>query len=459
MKKILIRDRKDNVRVKLYWANCLKALRQIPDNSIHSCVTDPPYGLSFMAAKWDYDVPSKEVWKEVLRVLKPGGHLLAFGGTRTYHRLVVQIEDAGFTIRDMISWVYSSGFPKSLNVAKAITAKELTGGSSPRNLRKIRQGVNYKPTGQIDYKKGRHFSSEIEHDRTETKLTKNAQIWNGWGSALKPAVEPIVVARKPLDGKVAHNVLKYGTGAINIDGCRIAIPTSDKANYDFNNNGITRLKRKEGEKLGLHKGGWKIDKTPRENNKGRWPANFIHDGSEEVLKLFPHTGSGIGAVKRATSKGHKSFSIGTESRIAGTKMIDYGGDFGSAARFFYCAKASQNEKNADTQGLEKKQTHDRKPEGKSNYLPSGQRPRANFHPTVKPVRLMRYLCRLVTPVNGIVLDPYMGSGSTGRAAVIEGFRFVGIELKRSYCKIAYNRIRFKFKQLDQNTLHDLLRKK
>ena len=287
--------------IDLRLGNCLDVLKTMDDNSVDSIVCDPPYGLSFMGSKWDYDVPSVEIWRECLRVLKHGGHLLAFSGTRTYHRMVVNIEDAGFEIRDQIQWIYGEGFPKSLNVG------------------------------------------------------------DGWGTQLKPANEPICLARKPLIGKVVDNMDEYGTGAMNIDGCRI-------------------------------------------EEESRWPANVIFD--EEAA----------GELEQS--------------------------------RYFYCIKANQNERNAGCDNLPLKlnenstygmqtdeglRNNNRNPENRT-------REQRNNHPTVKPIDLMRYLCRLITPPEGIVLDPFMGSGTTGIATCLEGFNFVGIELNEDYLEIARHRI-------------------
>lgn len=350
---------------ELYHGNSLEILKKIEDNSVDSIVTDPPYGLSFMGKKWDYDVPSQEIWAECLRVLKPGGHLLAFAGTRTQHKMAVRIEDAGFEIRDMLAWVYGSGFPKGINIAKAITSEEKTGGSSPRNLRKARQGNEYEPTGQENYKAGRAFSSDIKNDFIETDLTVNANAWNGWNTSLKPAMEPITLARKPLSEKtVAKNVLKYGTGGLNIDGCRVDNP-------DYNPNAVQRQQSNRQTWEGGEASGFSADHVqPTYNAGGRWPANFIHDGSTECIDLLQ-----------------------------------------DSARFFYCPKASKKDR--------------------------GQ---GNNHPTVKPTELMRYLSRMVTPPGGTLLDPFMGSGSTGKAAILEGFNFIGIDLEESYFDIARSRI-------------------
>jgi transcriptional regulator with XRE-family HTH domain len=403
---------------QLHHGDCLEILRALPTASVDAVVTDPPYGLSFMGKKWDYDVPSVAIWAECLRVLKPGGHLLAFAGTRTQHRMAVRIEDAGFEIRDMIAWVYGSGFPKSLDVSKAIdkrggasvawfgpwfrewrkqngvTQKEVaalfpskTGGltgcvanwelgfnmPTPDQFNLIRDtfGLPFDSIKEAERevvgqaRQGRlAVAPGQDNDRSATTLditapaTPAAQQWSGWGTALKPALEPITVARKPLIGTVAENVLRHGTGAINVDGSRV-----------------------EGK---------------------RWPANLIHDGSDEVTGLFPVTTSGKPCGKRNVA----GFATAVEH---GTELTGFG-DSGSAARFFYCAKAS----NADREG--------------------------STHPTMKPTALMRYLCRLVTQPNGIVLDPFMGSGSTGKAAILEGFNFIGIEREAEYVEIAKARI-------------------
>jgi DNA modification methylase len=332
----------DCLDVWLMQGDCLERMKELDDNSVDSIITDPPYGLSFMGKHWDKGVPSAEIWTEALRVLKPGGHLLAFAGTRTQHRMAVNIEDAGFEIRDMIAWVYGSGFPKSHNLKDK---------------------------------------------------------WDGWGTALKPALEPITVARKPFKGTVAANVLEYGTGAINIDGCRVGdevrfnAPAGNKAG---------------GNSLNMSSVGMPEDAEGR-TAEGRWPANLIHDGSDEVVGLFPVVAKN------------------------------------SAARFFYCAKASKKDRDegltnepVETAAMQGNLVNNQRLAG--NGTPIKTPIRKNTHPTVKPTDLMRYLCRLVTPPNGIVLDPFMGSGSTGKAAMLEGFRFIGIELDKTYFDIAKERI-------------------
>ena len=348
------------VSTQLINSDCVVAMKEMADNSVDSIVTDPPYGLEFMGKEWDYDVPNKEMWKEALRVLKPGGYLLSFAGSRTYHRMVVNIEDAGFEIRDQIMWIYGSGFPKSHNISKAMDK------------------------------------------------TPEAKQWDGWGTALKPAHEPIVVARKPLIGTVVENVLEYGTGGLNLDGCRIGIE-GGTSRIDGSNAGKERNK--------LHGGNFGV----QDIGKGRFPANVILD--EEA-----------GA------------------------MLDEQSDSGGASRFFYCAKPSQKERNAGCDHLPEKvyaPSNQAKAElkrgnkefnawdGKEhterhnhNHVGSNR----NHHPTVKPVDLMCYLCRLVTPPEEIVLDPFMGSGTTGVAANMEGFNFIGIEMDEEYIEIARARI-------------------
>lgn len=404
---------------KIEFGDCLERLKELPDDSIDAVVTDPPYGLSFMGKKWDYDVPSQEIWAECLRVLKPGGHLLAFAGTRTQHRMAVRIEDAGFEIRDMIAWVYGSGFPKSLDVSKAIDKAA---------------GVEFDavPASGVGFMNAEGAGG---YNVTKNQLVRKgdstdaAQQWQGWGTALKPALEPITVARKPLVGTVAENVLGHGTGALNIDGCRVA--TDDKLS-------CSTAAPYANERT------WNASATPgieREQSAlGRWPANLIHDGSDEVVAGFPHTQSGARNGKRSENKS----GIGTFHENERDTGNFFHADKGSAARFFYCAKASKRDRDEGLEGFEVKRTGGMQATADGSMLTgSGNErttARANTHPTVKPTDLMRYLCRLVTPPGGVVLDPFMGSGSTGKAAVLEGFQFVGIEREAEYCEIAKARI-------------------
>jgi DNA modification methylase len=380
----------------LYCGDCRSVMASISPSSVDSIVTDPPYGLSFMGKGWDHGVPGVEFWQAALRVAKPGAHLLAFGGTRTFHRLACAIEDADWEIRDCIMWVYGSGFPKSLDVSKAID-KEAGAEREVVGTKLGRPGMAKDGSNQrngFDSAFGGNASGAMPSDIT-APATDAARQWQGWGTALKPAWEPIIVARKPLAGTVAANVQQYGTGGINVDGCRVE--TDELKGKIYNNKGDA-----------LTWGGTYGKGTVEGNSIGRFPANLIHDGSEEVLAGFPLT----------KSQGHIPRS-GAESRIDGWGMVvrqgqpenNAFGDSGSAARFFYCAKASRSE-----------------------------RGEGNNHPTVKPLALMRYLVKLVTPPNGIVLDPFCGSGSTG-LAITDGQQFVGIEQNPEYVAIAANRLR------------------
>lgn len=441
----------------LRQGDCREVLRTLPDASVDSIVTDPPYELGFMGKGWDRTGIANDVgmWREALRVLRPGGHLLAFSGTRTYHRMVCAIEDAGFEIRDQIGWAYGSGFPKSLDVSKAI---DKAGGASPREqsemLRAKRQAagltreqiaasVGCTPSSVRDWEEGRaraagspvefivpsedyraKLADMLGYSADERRIvgvatdrrddgtvygvghsgelrsgghTDAARQWQGWGTALKPAWEPIVVARKPLVGTVAENVLQHGTGAINVDGCRVT-GSDNPVKWSSPRGGI-----------------WTTDSEAtgvlRESTSGRWPANLIHDGSDEVLAAFPASASPWIGNPNSGAKGGKMFG-GSDQAI--NEKPEYR-DAGSAARFFYCAKASKSDRGA-----------------------------GNTHPTVKPTDLMRYLCRLVTPPGGVVLDPFLGSGSTGKAAVLEGFRFIGIEQSAEYLAVARARINAAF---------------
>lgn len=408
----------------------LEQLKQLPDNSVDSIVTDPPYGLKFMGSKWDVSVPKVEVWQECLRVLKPGGHLLAFAGTRTQHRMATHIEDAGFFIFDMLAWIYGTGYPKSHNVSKAIdkaagVEREVIGS---REVGPDITGRNY-GNGQ-----GRKVAD------ITVPSTDEAKFWEGWGTALKPAMEPITFARKPLEGTVAENVLTYGTGALNINGCLIPLAgEEDKDQFIWNHSNFDRLPEGHHANKQLHDGGWKY-KQKSEIPSGRWPANVIHDGSDEVLAHFPITTSGSGNIRKSSGsdqQGNTGAAYGKESRPAGTQMISYG-DTGSAARFFYCAKASRSDRN---EGLESsntpllsQQATMRERETADWALRNG-----NFHPTVKPTSLMRWMVRLVTPPGGICLDPYCGSGTTGKAAILEGFKFIGFDQDFDYVTISRKR--------------------
>lgn len=402
----------------IHTGSNLDVLPTLPDNSIDAIVTDPPYELGFMGKSWDstgiaYNVA---LWKECLRVLKPGGHLLAFSGSRTYHRMTCAIEDAGFEVRDQMMWVYGSGFPKSLNVAKAVDAHIRCGGSSSRKLRQTEQetgGESYELKGVNNGILG----EKKTWDRKEWKpATEQAKPWEGWGTALKPAHEPICLARKPLDGTVANNVIKWGVGGLNIDATRVCI--------ECGNDDATEL----------------LDKCMdcmEEEPQGRFPANLMHDGSQEVLDLFPQSNGGA-APKKANDI--NTLYEGGWKGVNREERIEYGK--GSAARFFYCPKASKSDRDEGCEGEPIKTLH-RVDIGSSLENDPRWKPieRKNNHPTVKPTELMRYLCRLITPPGGTVLDPFNGSGSTGKAAVLEGFNYVGIEMNPEYVAISEARIK------------------
>ena len=429
-------------KATLYCGDCLEVMCAMPDNSVDSIVTDPPYGLSFMGKHWDYDVPSVEIWREALRILKPGGYLLAFAGTRTQHRMAVNIEDAGFEIRDMIAWCYGSGFPKSLDVSKAIdkmagAEREVVGRYQPPGMDKPWNLQNAKDERTVPLSASTRNNLDITAPATDA-----AKQWDGWGTALKPALEPITMARKPFNTTVAENVLQHGTGAINVDGCRVSTEEVLRA-------GSGGIPCRHDDAVPRQ------PSTPVEQNSlGRWPANLIHDGSDEVLALFPDSTSGAmkAGTQRAAQDEPGSVCYGTYGGNATSVEIE--SSSGSAARFFYCPKASREDRNEGLEGM---------PERISGMVSntSGQHitrrdgdapgPRANHHPTVKPTDLMRYLQRLVTQPGGITLDCFMGSGSSGKAAILEGFRFIGIERDEAYIDIAKARIEHAIQQFEQAT--------
>lgn len=409
----------------------------MPDNSIDSIVTDPPYGLSFMGKKWDYDVPGVEIWKEAFRVLKPGGHILAFAGTRTQHRMAVNIEDAGFEIRDMIMWVYGSGFPKSMDIGKAI---DKAAGEEREVVGTIKKMPSAGGTNTNEGWKRPWAEGKTTMNIT-VPATEAAKQWDGWGTALKPALEPITVARKPVQKTVAENVLQWGTGGVNVDGCRVG-------NEERTQLSGQAMKPRKSTFVGLPES--ERPKGRPKTVQGRWPANFIHDGSDEVVGLFPNTKSSEPSPSGRYGEGIKNngnriYGNGLNSSTPNRAPL---GDYGSAARFFYCAKASTAERNEGLDDLPQRtpgECTDRKEGSAGLNSPRSGAGRTggnkNHHPTVKPINLMRYLCRLVTPPAGTVLDMFMGSGTTIIAANLEGFSAIGIEREKEYIEIAEKRIK------------------
>lgn len=386
---------------------------------VSAVVTDPPYGLRFMGKGWDYDVPDTDLWALVLDRLLPGGHLLAFAGTRTQHRMAVRIEDGGFEIRDMLAWVYGSGFPKSLDVGKAIdkaagVEREVVGPKVYGDGHVQNHGGSGRDDIKQPYSGGYSLVRQGGTAMNTAPATEAARQWQGWGTALKPAFEPITLARKPLVGTVAKNVQEYGAGALNIDGCRVdggdANPSvARRESAAKSGKGGGDMHSAMNKRLGIAPFNKDIARFARARPgevAGRWPANLIHDGSDEVVALFPQTGPSSAAIRNNAA--FKSVAKGADKPHQTGGHADNGG---SAARFFYCAKAAAAERGA-----------------------------GNDHPTVKPIALMRWLLTLVTPPGGVVLDPFLGSGSTGVAAADLGVRFVGIERERRYFDIACERI-------------------
>ena len=441
---------------KILKGNSLDLLPTLADNSIDAIVTDPPYGLGnpdpdyiikaiqqwasgdrshipegkgFMGKSWDSFVPPPAIWDECLRVLKPGGHLLAFAGTRTYDLMGISIRMAGFEIRDSIGWVYGSGFPKSLDVSKAIDKA----AGAEREVIGQNQYATRRPQKEIDHdqKWGKSLGTESTTLITAPS-TPEAKQWQGWGTALKPALEPIVVARKPLIGTVAENVLTHGTGGLNIDASRIGSQGGNKRTEfdDIANNGVY------GSGLGQSKPAQVVE------GLGRWPANLILD--EYTAELLDEQS---GKVRSNHNKTNNNSGFG-DSYVGGNLTRPVSGpmysDSGGASRFFYVAKASKRDRNEGLEDLEAQRHSDRElADGAGGDNPRNRTNNAkqNFHPTVKPTALMQYLVKLVTPPNGTVLDPFTGSGSTGKAAILEGFDFIGIELTEDYWPIIEGRLK------------------
>lgn len=384
----------------IYNMDCLEGLKLLDNNSIDSIVTDPPYELGFMGKQWDNTgiAHSVDLWKECLRVLKPGGCLLSFGGTRTYHRMACAIEDAGFEIRDQIQWLYGSGFPKSMDISKALDKKlkvERNAVIGISNSKGIRPGQGNYVGDNYDCK-----GYEIT-----APATPEAQQWDGWGTALKPANEPICLARKPLSEKtVAENVLKWGTGGLNIDGCRVKL--NGEKNPSITRYNSTPQKGNNGWEH-KNRGANFNEQTQLSMEQGRFPANVILD--EEAGKILDkQSGISTRTDKRLTCESGDTAIWGIKNKTKTNRPMDFGG---GASRFFYCAKTSKKE-----------------------------RGEGNNHPTVKPINLIKYLITLITPPKGIVLDPFMGSGTTALSCINLGFNYIGFEKESTYCSIIKKRI-------------------
>jgi DNA modification methylase len=411
---------------KILHGNNLDILPTLADNSIDSIVTDPPYELGFMGKKWDSSgiAYSVELWQQCLRVLKPGGHLLAFSGSRTYHRMVVAIEDAGFEIRDMISWISNKTFPKSLNIGKAI---DKAAGAEREVIGQRTDGMSetaMKPD------KGWNANSMTNVIDITKPATDEAKQWDGWGTGLKPTVEPIVMARKPVEGTIANNVLTYGTGGLNIDGSRIVADDQDVLD--------AAVKRMSGNSV---KGQLNFagNQTIKPNSaQGRWPANIILDPyTAELLDEQSGQVKGNPGAKQTTDFRFMNDANGKQNLIQGDRK-----DIGGASRFFYVAKASKRDRNEGLEELPDGQIYPQNNSLERKELNSTASTKAkNFHPTVKPTSLMEYLIKLVTPPNGTVLDPFTGSGSTGKAAILQGFDFIGIEMTEDYLPIIEGRLK------------------
>lgn len=400
---------------KLYQGSMLDLLEVIEKATIDCIITDPPYELNFMGKGWDNAGVSfnKDTWKKCFEVLKDGGYLLAFGGSRTYHRIACAIEDAGFEIRDCIMWLYGSGFPKSMNIGLAIDKKN---GVESEVIGNGKSGVS-----------SRAFQSEETTTAGEYEIKKANNEWQGWGTCLKPAYEPIIIARKPFKGSLVDNVIKNGVGGLNIDECRVGTNEDIKVHNYTQDSGIY--------------GKYNTNIEEHSTNLGRFPANVIHDGSDEVCEGFPNTkGNGNVRKNKNNGKGYNCYSNYGDCETRGYE------DSGSASRYFYCAKASKKDRDEGLTEFESKTVNDGRQKSIDNAFQRGETLRKNTHPTVKPTELMQYLVRLVAPKGSTILDPFNGSGSTGKAVMYENkernanYKYIGIELTEEYLPIAAARI-------------------
>jgi len=440
-----------NKNYKLYQGNMLDMLGVIEPETIDSIITDPPYELNFMGKGWDNSgiAFQKETWQKCYKVLKSGGYLLAFGGSRTFHRIACAIEDAGFEIRDIIMWLYGSGFPKSMNIGLAIDKKN--GVDNRTGIIKTDGKATNSGSGCYNCNNGKDNSMKQEY---EERIAQNE--WQGWGTALKPSFEPIIVARKPFKGSLVDNVIEYGVGGINIDECRVE--TQDDLYRKPCENGSIYSQQEKQYTTGTMSDSYKL---------GRFPANTIltYDETDfdEVCGGFPNTKSQVRVSEDKDIK-QNTFSLGR------TGITPRGhNDSGSASRYFYCAKASKKDRDEGLDDFEEKNTMcDRNPELASANMPQNRSGnlRKNTHPTVKPTELMQYLVRLVSPNGAIILDPFNGSGSTGKAVMYENrernknYKYIGIELTEEYLPIAKARIEYvcnlKEKKENQTNIFDFI---
>ncbi len=427
--------------LKLIQGNCNKVMRTIKRNTIDTIITDPPYALKFMNKAWDYELPSVKCFKRMLRIAKPGAILLCFGGTRTFHRMACNIEDAGWTIKDCIMWMYGSGFPKSHNISKAI--------DKAKNVKQKISGKKIIDAGYSGHMQGRIPKGNCIKVNNTVATSKTALLWDGWGTGLKPAFEPIIVAMKPLDGTYAHNAEKWGVAGLNIDGGRIG--TTDVVPFG--------RKKKRPNHLIQYDG---TTRDPKFDKQGRWPANIILD--EEAGRMLDEQSGNLpgpwGKKKTKIKHGKAIFNPG-ESDM---DNADWQSSGQGASRFFYTAKASKKERNLGLEKIKSKKyvagnysqspmckTRNKSLNGTNNhskcsgevyYKKMKSEVTGNNHPTVKPLKLMEYLCKLTkTPTGGMVLDPFMGSGTTGMACKLTARHFIGIELEKEYCR--FSKLRMK----------------
>lgn len=428
---------------KLINGDSLIELDKLEENSIDSIVTDPPYEIGFMNKKWDSTgiAYSVDFWKKCFRVLKPGGYLLSFSAIRTQHKMTTAIEDAGFEIRDVILWMFGSAMPKGQNVGKMLEAKTKYGKSNSRSLRELEL-----TEGEGSYTKIAPNNGIMgEMKEFERKYYQPDNEWNDWNSVLKPAYEPVIMARKPLEGTIAENIMKYHTGALNIGECRISFQSDTDYAITANKNQHEKFGTKPMTDNIVY-GDFSMVQPKNYASSGRYPANIIHDGSDEVIKNMPNT------------KGNNSSDLGDYGYCFGAnrsnkRMAPGYDDEGSAARYFYCAKASSQDREEGLEHFVKKPMYDDDHKfgyGNTEDDNFGDRianvKRANTHVTVKPCDLMKYLVRLISPKGATILDPFMGSGSTGKAIAFENkerdanYSFIGIEKEKEYCEIAQARI-------------------